>query len=460
MNYVLLITEMSNQRFHSKFTVISSQRGNDLLLYNGYKYNKQRVNLNGHTVWRCSKRKKCNVTLISNGELVIKEEKHKCEASEVDNEVRKKISKCIERAKNETTPVPSIYAEVVEEFNNSGFDLVKKMPSYENLKKTLYKHRLKALQAKRTRFHRVEKVEVPGVFKQFLLADYMEKKNRVLRFASPKGRETLKTAKHFFGDGTFKSAPPPFTQLYAIHADTGSTEEANGIVPVCYAFLPNKKQKTYEIMFNLLKSQVPEMNPKTFTTDYESSAMLAIRETFRDVKSQGCFFHFSRACWRKAEKLGLRKTKILKSHVRRAISLAYLPKDFVMDGWLYVKGETGNNEKVTDFNNYFESTWLGKKSLFADKWCFYKTFHRTNNANESWNGRLNKKISAKPNIATLLRVLHKDSNYYFGLLRQKGFISKKRAETIITQRKIEHCVQELCDGEISVGYCIEKLSNI
>ncbi|KAL0881080.1 hypothetical protein ABMA27_002207 [Loxostege sticticalis] len=300
-------SEMSNQRFHSKFTVISSQRGNDLLLYNGYKYNKQRVNLNGHTVWRCSKRKKCNVTLI-----------------------------------------------------------IKKMPSYENLKKTLYKHRLKALQAKRTRFHRVEKVEVPGVFKQFLLADYMEKKNRVLIFASPKGRETLKTAKHFFGDGTFK---------------------------ICYAFLPNKKQKTYEIMFNLLKSQVPEMNPKTFTTDYESSAMLAIRETFRDVKSQGCFFHFSRACWRKAEKLGLRKTKILKSHVRRAISLAYLPKDFVMDGWLYVKGET-------------------------------------------------------------------DSNYYFGLLRQKGFISKKRAETIITQRKIEHCVQELCDGEISVGYCIEKLSNI
>lgn len=239
-----------------------------------------------------------------------------------------------------------------------------------------------------------------------------------------------------------------------------STTETNKIIPLCYALLPDKKQNTYEILFEMIKSQIPELQPKSFTSDYEASAMLAVKNCFPTVTIRGCFFHFSRACWRKADNLGLKKCRFAKAHIRRAVSLAYLPKEFVTDGWLYVKGEGGTDSKICQFNEYFEQTWIRASSLLFDKWCFHNIRHKTNNANETWNGRLNKKISSKPNIATLLKLLEKNSNYYFGLMKQKGFISKRTYQTMQIQKKIERCTRELCDSEISVGHCIEKLSNI
>lgn len=33
------------------------------------------------------------------------------------------------------TPIPSIYAEVLEDYNNVGLDLIAKIPKYDNIKK-------------------------------------------------------------------------------------------------------------------------------------------------------------------------------------------------------------------------------------------------------------------------------------------------------------------------------------
>lgn len=60
-----------------------------------------------------------------------------CQPSVVENDVKIKVTKCIQKAQNETTPIPSIYAEVVEEFNDSGYNIIKQMPSYDTLKKVM-----------------------------------------------------------------------------------------------------------------------------------------------------------------------------------------------------------------------------------------------------------------------------------------------------------------------------------
>ncbi|KAL0818920.1 hypothetical protein ABMA28_008228 [Loxostege sticticalis] len=249
----------------NKLTIIPSQRGGQILLCNGYKYNLRGIN-NGHTTWRCVMRKCCSAKLVVNyNSIIIKEEPHT-------------------------------------------------FPSFNNIKKTLYKHRNKSLETEKVRFLKWKEVCVPGKFKNLLFADYSDE-TRILIFCSEEGRE----------------------QLYTIHVDLGSSDDDNmNIIPTVYALLLDKKQATYETLFRLLKSQVPEFEPQKVTTDFEISAMLAVNEVFPTAKTQGCLFHFKQAVLRKAKSHDLNKSKLGKAHVRRCMALSYLPTEFVSDGWLYV----------------------------------------------------------------------------------------------------------------------------
>lgn len=115
--------EENSQSKRKTITLVTSQRGKDVVLLNGYRYTKQRTNINGRTVWRCARRNVCGATLVSKGKVVIKQEVHTCGACEAENVVKIKLK----RAKTEKIPVPSIYAAVVDKFNNSGFYTVKKI---------------------------------------------------------------------------------------------------------------------------------------------------------------------------------------------------------------------------------------------------------------------------------------------------------------------------------------------
>lgn len=119
------------------FKIIPSQRGGNILMRNGYRYTLRRINLNGHKVWRCVNRKICSAYLVTNNTMIIKEENHKCQQNEIGNEIKLRINECIEKAKNEMTPIPSIYAEVLEDYNNVGLDLIAKIPKYDNIKKNI-----------------------------------------------------------------------------------------------------------------------------------------------------------------------------------------------------------------------------------------------------------------------------------------------------------------------------------
>lgn len=442
------------------FTILPSQRGGKLLLYNGYRYNFRRKNQYEHAIWTCSKKNECPATLvINNNSMIIKSDQHKCIQKPAANEIKCRINKCIERAKNETTPVPTIYAEALEEMKDAGLDLLQSLPNYGSLKKTMYKHRNRSLQAERIRFFQLKDVMIPNIYNNFLFADYNDKKTRILLFASEEGRELLKQAKEAYCDGTFKSAVPPFTQLLSLHVDLGSpnSEEIN-VVPVLYGLLPNKKSTTYEIFFDLIKSQVPEFNPSVITTDFELGLMGAIQEIYPNTQSRGCLFHFSQAVWRQAKKHGLVKFKLFKPHVRRCIALSYLPIEYRNDAWLYILGECIEDPKTKSFNNYFEQTWLTNKKHLDDKWCFYQVKNKTNNITESWNSRLNKKVKPKPNIAQLLQTLTKDFNYYTTFFKKNKYITKRTNVTMRRQQKIESVLIELIDNEITIGHCIDKIA--
>ncbi|KAH9634392.1 hypothetical protein HF086_000218 [Spodoptera exigua] len=117
-------------------------------------------------------------------------------------------------------------------------------------------------------------------------------------------------------------------KVYTIHADIGSNQEYANVVPVLYALLPDKTRATYEILFQMIKSQVKEWQPTEISMDFEVTAILAIKDLFPEVKILGCYFHFNRCLWRKAKQLGVVKSKLGVIHVKLCTQLAHLPQTF------------------------------------------------------------------------------------------------------------------------------------
>lgn len=77
----------------------------------------------------------------------------------------------------------------------------------------------------------------------------------------------------------------PFSQLYSIHGDLGSTVNNTNILPLVYALMSSRTEKSYFILFSLIKSQIPGWNPTSYKTDYEIAAMNAWAKELGTTKS-------------------------------------------------------------------------------------------------------------------------------------------------------------------------------
>jgi hypothetical protein len=87
--------------------------------------------------------------------------------------------------------------------------------------------------------------------------------DKIIIFATPLARETMKTCKKFYEDGTFKSCPRPFYQLYSLHGFIGNDDDTNNLIPIIYALLPDKSEKTYTRLFTSLRDQLQQVHLTT-----------------------------------------------------------------------------------------------------------------------------------------------------------------------------------------------------
>ncbi|KAF9411155.1 hypothetical protein HW555_010017 [Spodoptera exigua] len=434
-----------------------TKRGRQMLCRAGYNYVLKRTNKDGSDLWS-----KCNATLKvkPNPFIILHETSHNHPPrGEADMEIDREMYLCTETLqKNINKPVTQIYGDAVQNLINKGIDLLNPLPQFDNIKKKLYKLRNESQGAKKINFHKACELEVPKRYEDLLFAEYKENQKRILIFAKKEMVKYLKKSTKYLIDGTFKICPKCFCQVYTIHADIGSNQEYANVVPVLYALLPDKTRATYEILFQMIKSQVKEWQPTEISMDFEVTAILAIKDLFPEVKILGCYFHFNRCLWRKAKQLGVVKSKLGVIHVKLCTQLAHLPPDFLDEGWLYVMSESPNNMEVTKFNDYFVQTWL-EHEVLSKTWNIYKQCDRTNNMVESWNAKIKKIIPEKPNIAQFLNGIKKDANFYFSKSNRPGDIqiSKRKIDTIEMNQRIHNIIQQLLSGSITVGHCLEKL---
>lgn len=102
-----------------------------------------------------------------------------------------------------------------------------------------------------------------------------------------------------FMDGTFKTTPRLWSQLYIIK---GQLRENENIL-LAAILLKSKTQETYKAMFRTIKSLIMQktgmaLSPAIIMSDFESGLQPAVREEFPQTSHKGCFFHYTQAIYR------------------------------------------------------------------------------------------------------------------------------------------------------------------
>ena len=108
-----------------------------------------------------------------------------------------------------------------------------------------------------------------------LLDDSGPSENRILIFGRPRSLEILHFSKVWYCDGTFKVAPTIFAQVYIILA-----EALNSLI---FALLPNKQEKTYDKLFDMLNLLKTGSNLRSVSCDFELSVINTIKKKYPDV---------------------------------------------------------------------------------------------------------------------------------------------------------------------------------
>lgn len=358
----------------------------------------------------------------------------------------------------EIPAIPTAFNATISKIKDTGLDKVIALPPYESKKSSLYRHRNRSLGVAKTVFDDVKNVTVPPKYEHFLLADYYhyedDNNTRIILFCSQEARNKITNLKEFFGDGTFKSCPRLFNQIFTIHADEGSNNESTVISPLVYVLMTDRKKKSYEVLFRLIKSQIPDWNPSSFTCDFEEATMFAIKNIFPDINLHGCYYHYNKAVWKKGRTLGLTKSKILRRQVALSAVLPLLPENCIMEGWFYIADQSPDDSKSTQFRKYMLSWWL--RPNFIKTWCSFGIRHRTNNFVEGWHCKLNNAVGRQhPTIIKLLTVLYQDANLFSVKAKQSP---KRRTQNSIQNDEFIMANQmKLVNGEITVGHCLEIL---
>ena len=119
----------------------------------------------------------------------------------------------------------------------------------------------------------------------------------------------------WLADGTFKECPSIFYQLFTIHV------ECQGYCPVCvYLLLPNKQEKTYLRVFEVIKQYLVAI-PSRSLVDSEIALLNAFKKTFEEVTKSGCYVHFCKDFIKLIEDVRLNKEYENNSELDLALKL-------------------------------------------------------------------------------------------------------------------------------------------
>ncbi|XP_068240002.1 uncharacterized protein [Palaemon carinicauda] len=262
--------------------------------------------------------------------------------------------------------------------------------------------------------------------------------------------------------------PQLFYQLYTIHAN-----KSEYLFACVYILLTNKTKETYKKAFSILKEKRLDLQPKTITTDFEKPVMDALKYIFPNLELQRCFFHLSRAIWRKIQSIRLTNSYVTDTNSRLdcklLAALAFLDPDDITKAFeelLDTLQDLQMEQEMEELYCYFEDTYIGrpqrtggrrKPPLFSPMmWSVAQRstdgLPRTTNKIEGWNRAIQTLYdSPHPSLWRFLRGIQKEETMQRNkltsyLLGERETTSKKAKEI---NGRIQTLKQRLQNEEMS-----------
>lgn len=424
---------------------VFSEKGNKKLLLKGFLFVKDKT-VDEKTYWKCEHflSKKCRSRAITRLEDVCKETSHNHPADAAEVEAVRLKNKLKDDARStRDTPhyLVSALSSEVDQLTAA------KLSKINTLKRTVRRERVKQ-NMEPTQPKCLEELDIPESFKTtakgkpFLLFDSGKVKQRIQIFSTKDNLAYLQEADNIYMDGTFKTVPMLFYQLYTVHAIIN--EES---IPLVYALLPDKSKDTYIKLISALKGLAPSLKPQSVLIDFELAMIGAIKQEFPNTSIQGCFFHFSQAIYRKIQAAGLREKynteKNFAQKMKLLCALAFVPTKYVQT--FFDALSDSFPEEATEVLDYYEETWIGmvrrnrrRPPLFDwEMWnCTDNVLNsqpKTNNHIEGWHLAFESQLSAShPTIWKFIAAIQREQSL------SEFKISQFNSGTPATSRKVKY----------------------
>jgi len=233
-------------------TISKTNKGKPLLILNGFTYIIERIkDVEAESyAWRCTKytERECRARVHTcQGKVLKSSENHNHSAVHGEIGVRVVTARLKNEAKETTKSTAEILCSATEGLS---LEVVSSLPKLNSLKKKVQSVRNK--DNKVINPATLRDLEIPEKYailssgEQFLLFDSRsDNGNRVIIFGTQKNLKHLQSCPHWFSDGTFKSSPLLFEQLFVVLGKSGDVT-----VPLLYCLIENRKQESYDKRLN------------------------------------------------------------------------------------------------------------------------------------------------------------------------------------------------------------------
>jgi hypothetical protein len=237
--------------------------------------------------------------------------------------------------------------------------------------------------------------------------------------------------------------------------------------------MQRKTQDAYEELLRTVMqgcSRIHQLDPDphTVVTDFELSAMFAVRNVLGEaVTTHGCFYHLTQSTWRKIQDLGLQSAYRSDDDIRLFVGmldgLAYLPVNDVTEGYRFLKttapsglvplveyfGETyvTGTTKTTQTGRtrtipprFPPTTWNVHETTFSDEKSY-----RTNNNADGWNNHFYSLVGMKhPVIWRCIEALQADAAQVSAVVMRRTIGNLSPRKISATTKSKNRRLRNLC----------------
>ena len=247
-----------------------------------------------------------------------------------------------------------------------------KLPRLESLKRTIRRQRQSTTNF-RPQPATLEDLQIPDEYQRtnkgdlFLLFDSGPETQRILIFGTHTNTEMLVASQSWLADGTFKTAPPLFSQVHAIHSLRGGPNplEDGHLLPSLFVLLPNKTEAIYMIMWLQIQILCPNAQPTHMLMDFEKAAINSSQHFWPNANVNGCFFTLLKIFGERYKQKGCKEIIIITNEdldlrIRYLPALAFVPPLDVNDYFDSVV-EQLPMPAAQGLILYFERTYIGRR---------------------------------------------------------------------------------------------------